>query len=313
MAFPVPRTLSPSKVSSFTDCALAFRFSAIDRLPEPPTVGGHQGHAGPRRARAPALPGPRRAHARGRRSPASTTAVVALRDDPEYVALGLDDEAAAAFQAEAADLVRNYFRLEDPTTVRAIGLELQVEAEIDGIRLRGIIDRLELDADGELVVTDYKTGAAPSTQHERKRLSGVHIYSLLCEQLLGRRPSTVQLLYLQAAARHHHRAHRPVDPGHPAHARAPCGRRSSGPASARTSGPSRRACATTAPSRPTARPSAATRRGPPPAEQLAAERAAADAAPAPSRPRPCPAYGRARRRHASCDAAGRGVRHPHRR
>ena len=94
--------------------------------------------------------------------------------------------------------MRNYFRLEDPTTIRSIGLELRVEAEIDGIRLRGIIDRLELDADGELVVTDYKTGSAPSTQHERKRLSGVHIYSLLCEQLLGRRPRTVQLLYLKS-------------------------------------------------------------------------------------------------------------------
>ena len=32
-----PRTLSPSKVSSFTDCPLAFRFSIIDRLPEPPS------------------------------------------------------------------------------------------------------------------------------------------------------------------------------------------------------------------------------------------------------------------------------------
>jgi putative RecB family exonuclease len=81
--------------------------------------------------------------------------------------------------------------------VRAIGLELSLEAEIDGVTLRGIIDRLELDGDGELVVTDYKTGTAPMSQYERKRLSGVHLYSLLCEQLLGRRPSRVQLLYLR--------------------------------------------------------------------------------------------------------------------
>jgi putative RecB family exonuclease len=47
------------------------------------------------------------------------------------------------------------------------------------------------------VVTDYKTGGAPSEQHERKRLAGVHIYSLLCEQVIGRRPRTVQLLYLR--------------------------------------------------------------------------------------------------------------------
>ncbi len=196
MAFPVPSTLSPSKVTSFTDCALAFRFSAIDRLPEPPTVAATRGtlvHAALESLHC-LEPGDRTLDAA---LACLDEAAVALGDDPEYVALDLDDEAATAFRAEAADLVRNYFRLEDPTTVRAIGLELRVEAEVDGIRLRGIIDRLELDADGELVVTDYKTGAAPSTQYERKRLSGVHIYSLLCEQLLGRRPRTVQLLYLK--------------------------------------------------------------------------------------------------------------------
>jgi putative RecB family exonuclease len=196
MAFPVPRSLSPSKVSSFTDCALAFRFSVIDRLPDPPTIATNRGtlvHAALERLHllAPAERTPAAARA------CLDAAATELRTDPEYVSLGLDDEAAAAFRAEAAVLVDNYFRLEDPTRVRAIGLELKVEAEIDGIRLRGIIDRLELDDDGELVVTDYKTGGAPTTQHERKRLSGVHIYSLLCEQLLGRRPRSVQLLYLR--------------------------------------------------------------------------------------------------------------------
>jgi putative RecB family exonuclease len=196
MAFPVPRSLSPSKVSSFTDCALAFRFSVIDRLPEPPSPAATRGtlvHAALERLHL--LP------------PAERTvdaalaclvdAAVDLRDDPEYVGLELSGDDEAAFHAEAAQLVRNYFRLEDPRTVRAIGLELMLTAEVDGLSLRGIIDRLELDGDGGLVVTDYKTGSAPSTQYERKRLSGVHIYSLLCEQLLGRRPTRVQLLFLR--------------------------------------------------------------------------------------------------------------------
>ena len=197
MAFPVPRSLSPSKVSSFTDCALAFRFSAIDRLPEPPSPAATRGtlvHAALERLHLLA-PGERTLDAA---LACLDAAAVELSDDPDYVDLRLSDDDARTFHAEAADLVRNYFRLEDPTAVHTIGLELKVEAEIDGIRMRGVIDRLELDADGELVVTDYKTGAAPSTQYERKRLSGVHIYSLLCEQLLGRRPRTVQLLYLKA-------------------------------------------------------------------------------------------------------------------
>ena len=196
MAFPVPRSLSPSKMSSFTDCALAFRFSVIDRLPEPPSAAATKGtlvHAALERLHL--LPSADRTldAALG----CLADAAIDLRDDPEYAGLQLGAEEEAAFHADAAQLVRNYFRLEDPRTVRAIGLELMLTAEIDGLPLRGIIDRLELDDDGGLVVTDYKTGSAPSTQYERKRLSGVHIYSLLCEQLLGRRPTRVQLLYLR--------------------------------------------------------------------------------------------------------------------
>src|SRR5438270_8226560 len=37
MSLPLPTSLSPSKVASFKEFALAFRFSAIDRLPEPPS------------------------------------------------------------------------------------------------------------------------------------------------------------------------------------------------------------------------------------------------------------------------------------
>jgi putative RecB family exonuclease len=196
MAFPVPRSLSPSKVSSFTDCALAFRFSVIDRLPEPPSAAATRGtlvHAALERLHL--LPPAERTVDAALACLAD--ARVELRDDPEYVGLELSGDDEVAFHAEAAELVRNYFRLEDPRTVRAIGLELMLTAEVDGLPLRGIIDRLELDDDGGLVVTDYKTGAAPSTQHERKRLSGVHIYSLLCEELLGRRPARVQLLFLR--------------------------------------------------------------------------------------------------------------------
>ena len=77
-----------------------------------------------------------------------------------------------------------------------IGIELMLDAEVGGARLRGIIDRLELDADGGLVVTDYKTGRAPSVRYENGRLDGVQLYSLLCERNFGRRPSRVRLLYL---------------------------------------------------------------------------------------------------------------------
>jgi len=195
MALDLPASLSPSKVSTFTDCALAFRFSSIDRLPEPPSVPATKGtlvHAALERLFV--LDAPERT------LPAALTAldqaVDAIRLDPDFTGLALDADAEARFVDDAERLVRRYFELEDPTTITPIGLELKLEAEVGGLRLRGIIDRLELDEDGALVVTDYKTGRVPHQLHEQGKLGGVHFYAFLCERLFGQRPARVQLLYL---------------------------------------------------------------------------------------------------------------------
>jgi putative RecB family exonuclease len=81
--------------------------------------------------------------------------------------------------------------------VHTIGVELGVEFEQEGMRLRGIIDRLDIGPDGALTVVDYKTGRAPSERYEHGRMGGVQTYALLCEQLLGRAPAEVRLLHLR--------------------------------------------------------------------------------------------------------------------
>jgi len=85
-----------------------------------------------------------------------------LQADEEYAELALGPDEADAFLADAGTLVDNYFRLEDPNEARAVGIELGVETVVDGMRLRGIIDRLDVTPDGDLIVVDYKTGRAPS-------------------------------------------------------------------------------------------------------------------------------------------------------
>ncbi len=197
MALETPRTLSPSKASAFTDCPLAFRYSIIDRLPEPPSphaVKGTLVHAALERLFWEELPG-------GRTTDKAIEALEAawehIQHDPEFVGLGLDGDQAREFRADAEVLVSNYFRIEDPNEVRAIGVELGLETQIGSMVLRGIIDRLDLTADGELVVVDYKTGRAPGAQFEKSRLNGVHTYALLCERVFGRAPSQVKLLYLR--------------------------------------------------------------------------------------------------------------------
>jgi putative RecB family exonuclease len=197
MALPLPSSLSPSKVSSFKDCALAFRLSVIDRIPEPPSPHAAKGTLVHRALEL--LMWEEEPQGRTREAAASKLerAVPEVLDDPEYAGLEWADGEREAFVADAATLIDNYFRLEDPASVQVIGTELRMSVELGSLRLSGIIDRLELDPDGELVVTDYKTGRAPSAAYEQSRMGGIHFYAFLCEQVLGRRPARIQLLHLR--------------------------------------------------------------------------------------------------------------------
>src|SRR4051794_37368608 len=98
-AYPVPTSLSPSRVSSFKSCPMQFRFSSIERLPEPPGVATTKGSVV---HRALELLFVRRAEDR---TPEAlrvdlATALEEYATDPDYVGLRLDQSGAAAFAAE---------------------------------------------------------------------------------------------------------------------------------------------------------------------------------------------------------------------
>jgi len=193
--FDVPTSLSPSRVESFTNCPLAFRFANIEKLPEAPTIHTTRGslvhralelaYVHPADERVPEL-----FHACLER------AVAEYRALPDLADLDLDERELDDFVSECRGLVDTYLTMEDPRRIHPIGLELRLSAQVGSLGLRGIIDRLEL-RDGELVVTDYKTGRAPSTKWEQKSLAGVHFYSFLCAQVFGRRPASIRLMYLR--------------------------------------------------------------------------------------------------------------------
>lgn len=195
--FEVPTSLSPSRVEAFLSCPMAFRFASIQKLPEPPSTHATKGSLVHRALELLFM------RANADRTPVSAQvdfqqAVAEYRTDPDFTGLGLDQEKADAFFADAWTLMEKYFAMEDPTAVRDIGLELRLEAQVGSLALRGIIDRLELDADGQLVVTDYKTGRSPGANYEQSRLAGVHFYSFLCQEVLGQRPAAIRLMYLRS-------------------------------------------------------------------------------------------------------------------
>ncbi len=195
--FPVPTSLSPSRVESFLSCPLQFRFASIEKLPEAPSIHATRGSL-VHRALELLFTRPNQQRTRANADVDLASAIREYQSDPEFTDLHLSDAQAAAFFEQAHALVDSYFLMEDPTTVRDIGIELRLEAPAGALLLRGIIDRLELDDDGGLVVTDYKTGRAPGINFEQSRLTGVHFYSFLCEALFGRRPAAIRLMYLSS-------------------------------------------------------------------------------------------------------------------
>src|SRR5271166_451313 len=107
----VPSTLSPSKITAFTNCPLAFRFSVVEGLPEPPSSAALKGTLVHR-----ALEMLFTEHARGARSRSAAHAALdaawqQLLDGDDLGGLGLDEGETQAFIREAHVLVDRYFEL----------------------------------------------------------------------------------------------------------------------------------------------------------------------------------------------------------
>lgn len=190
--------LSPSRASDFMQCPLLYRFRVIDRLPEPPSPAALRGtlvHAVLERLFD--LPaGQRTVEAAAGLVPDQWPVVLAQRPEALEFVEGIDDDTLTRWFDESVRLLERWFTLEDPTRLEPAERELFVETEIDGLVLRGYVDRLDIAPDGRMRIVDYKTGRAPSELFEAKALFQMKFYALVLWRLHGRVPTLLQLVYL---------------------------------------------------------------------------------------------------------------------
>ncbi|BCO35659.1 recombinase RecB [Mycobacterium heckeshornense] len=191
--------LSPSRAADFKQCPLLYRFRAIDRLPEPPSVAQLRGsvvHAALEQLYG--LPPAQRDR---------DAAVALVAPVWEQLVAGEPALAAALSPAEQAEmldearaLLSGYYRLEDPTRFDPQSCEQRVEVELaDGTLLRGFIDRIDVAPTGELRVVDYKTGKAPPAARalaEFKALFQMKFYAVALLRSRGVLPTRLRLIYL---------------------------------------------------------------------------------------------------------------------
>ncbi|MFH8795173.1 RecB family exonuclease [Streptomyces sp. NPDC017941] len=229
-----PASLSPSRASDFMQCPLLYRFRVIDKLPEKPSEAATRGtlvHAVLERLfdapatertapRAKALiPGQweRLREAKPELADLFADEDAEHPEHPEHAAAtddrvggadgagGADGpdradgagERLARWLADAERLVERWFTLEDPTRLEPAERELFVEAELaSGLKLRGIIDRVDVAPTGEVRIVDYKTGKAPRPEYAEGALFQMKFYALVVWRLKGVVPRRLQLVYL---------------------------------------------------------------------------------------------------------------------
>ncbi|NED84921.1 DUF2800 domain-containing protein [Streptomyces sp. SID11233] len=195
-----PSSLSPSRASDFMQCPLLYRFRVIDKLPQKPSEAATRGtlvHAVLERL----FDNPATERTAGR-----ATALIPgqwdrlLESKPELSELFAEDprgERLSRWLSEAERLVERWFSLEDPTRLEPAERELFVETELEsGLRLRGVIDRIDVTPTGDVRIVDYKTGKAPRPEYAEGALFQMKFYALVIWRLKGVVPRRLQLVYL---------------------------------------------------------------------------------------------------------------------
>jgi putative RecB family exonuclease len=196
-------SLSPSRAADFKTCPLLYRFRTIDRLPEAPSrvaMRGTMVHAVLEQLFD--LPSAERTLAAAREMVPGAWQQL-LAESPEAAELFGDDTSDTGAGAElaewlgsAGDLLGNYFRLEDPSRIEPAAREQLVEVVVDGLRLRGYVDRLDINDAGDIRVIDYKTGSTPREAFEAKALFQMKFYALVLWRTRGVVPRQLRLMYL---------------------------------------------------------------------------------------------------------------------
>jgi len=190
--------LSPSRAADFKQCPLMYRYRAIDHLPEPPSAAATLGtlvHG--------VLEDLFGLAADARTEAAALELVLPqwermVEEKPDLAALHQSDAAEAQWLGDARERLRTYFELENPSRIEPDGREVLVEMQLeDGPLLRGIIDRVDVAADGSIRIIDYKSGKSPAPQYSGSATFQMRFYALVVERLRERRPALARLLYLR--------------------------------------------------------------------------------------------------------------------
>jgi len=197
MAFeqPLPKSLSPSRLADFQTCPRRYQHASVERIAQPASYATAKGrfvhYIFEQLLK---LAGPERTIEAARGFIDAATVNVLTPEVREEI--GLDEATEARLLAETSVIIERYFTMEDPRAVTSEGVEMRLSVTVNETPLFGILDRLDRDEDGNLVIVDYKTGSLPNRNYDSQTFANAELYAVLCEEKLGERPTKIRLLYV---------------------------------------------------------------------------------------------------------------------
>jgi putative RecB family exonuclease len=118
--------------------------------------------------------------------------------DPDFIQLNLGRSAQKDFRARALKSAHAYFGMEDPTEVDVVATEQEMSCVIEGVPLRGIVDRLERNDRKKLVVADYKNGKMPNLKFPDSmddKSRQMNIYAVMTKATMDEEPEYGRLIF----------------------------------------------------------------------------------------------------------------------
>ena len=195
------KNLSPSRASQFKTCPKQFKFANVDKIKEPTTEVQAKGTT-VHQALEDLFDLPPEERNTEKLHNLFREAWTKVRGNDEHHNLFSSVEEEREWGLDGLKLLNNYMSIEDPTSFEPLERERWVRGSIEDLNLRGILDRMDRNNKGELVIVDYKSGKAPLAKFKEPRFFALKLYALLIQKELGEMPSELKLIYLKNSTIH---------------------------------------------------------------------------------------------------------------
>ena len=195
------KNLSPSRASQFKTCPQQFKFANVDKLKEPTNEVQAKGTA-VHQALEDLFELPKEERDTEKLHNLFRAAWTKVRRTDEHHNLFSSVDEEREWGVDGLKLLNNYMSMEDPKSFDPLERERWVRGTIEDLNLRGILDRMDRNQNGELIIVDYKSGKAPSEKYKEPRFFALKLYALLIRDELGITPIELKLIYLKNSTIH---------------------------------------------------------------------------------------------------------------